>query len=111
MSPKNSLFNVALTALGWFGFTSSSDALSDPGHVPPPGQPAAIAAAPTPTSGTVLSLYDGRVLQGKIQVDGNSYSVLQNGGVLRFRKEQVEGVFDSVQEVYRFKAGRLPERD
>ncbi len=59
--------------------------------------------APSP-SPTVLSLYDGKVYQGKIQVDETSYSVLQNGGILRFRKELVEGAFDSMQGVYRFKA-------
>ena len=40
-----------------------------------------------------------------------AYSVLQNGGVLRFRKELVEGAFGSIQEVYRFKAERVPARD
>src|SRR4051794_12568548 len=110
MSPKNTLLNVGLTALGWFGFAASRDALADPGPSAPPGQPAAMAVAPSP-SPTVLSLSDGRVLQGKVQADGNGYSVHQNGGVLRFRKELVEGVFGSLQDVYRFKAGRVPERD
>jgi hypothetical protein len=59
----------------------------------------------------VLSLYDGKVYQGKIQVDDTAYSVLQNGGVLRFRKELVEGAFGSIREVYRFKSERVPARD
>jgi hypothetical protein len=108
MSPKNSLLNVGLTAVGWFGFVASSAA--DPGSSPPPGQPQPAAVAPSP-SPTVLSLYDGRVLQGKIQVDDSGYSLLQNGGMLRFRKEQVEGAFGSLHEVYRFKAERVPGRD
>ena len=101
---------VGLTALGWLGFAASIDVRADPGPSAPPGQPAAMAVAPSASS-TVLSLYDGRVLQGKIQGDGNGYAVIQNGGVLRFRKEQVEGAFSSLQDVYRFKAGRVPERD
>src|SRR4051794_11929809 len=107
MSPKNSLLNVGLAALGWFGFAASSDALADPGPSAPPVPPAAMAAAPSPSS-AVLSLYDGRILPGKIQVDEKGYSVHQNGGVLRFRKELVEGVFGSLAEIYRFKAGRVP---
>jgi hypothetical protein len=59
----------------------------------------------------VLALYDGKVYQGKIQVDGTGYSVVQNGGVLRFRKELVEGAFGSIEEAYRFKAARVPARD
>src|SRR4051794_2422177 len=108
MSPKNSLLNVGLTALGWFGFAASS--VADPGLPPPPGQAQPAAVAPSPSL-TVLSLYDGRVLQGKIQVDDTGYSLLQNGGTLRFPKALVEGAFSSVQEIYRFKAERVPERD
>src|SRR4051812_41273196 len=110
MSPKNSLLNVGLTALGWFGFAASS--VADPGPTPPPvpPQPAA-AATPTSTSPTLLSLIDGRVLPGKIQADDSGYSVLGHGGVIRFRKELVEGAFGSYQEIYRFKAERVPGRD
>src|SRR4051812_22560844 len=105
MSPKNSLFNVGLTALGWLGFAASLDALADPGPSTPPGQPAAMAVAPS-TTPTVLSLYDGRILQGKIQADDKGYTLHGNGGVLQFRKDQVEGAFGSLPEVYRFKAER-----
>src|SRR3954452_7504585 len=108
MSPKNSLLKVGLTALGSMGLAALSAA--DPASPPATAQPQASAAAPSP-SPTVLSLYDGRVLQGKIQVDDAGYSLLRNGGVLRLRKELVEGAFGSIQEVYRFKAGRLPDRD
>src|SRR4051812_11961518 len=111
MSPKNTLLiNVGLTALGWFGFAASS--VADPGPPATPGQPAAPAAVPAPSRiPTVLSLKDGRILLGKVQADDSGYSVVQNGGVLRFRKELVEGTFGSLQEVYRFKADRIPERD
>src|SRR3954464_2439973 len=108
MSPKNSLLKVGLTALGSMGLAALSAA--DPASPPATAQPQASAAAPSP-SPTVLSLYDGRVLQGKIQVDDSGYSLLQNGGMLRFRKELVEGAFDSLHEVYRFKAERVPGRD
>src|SRR5271168_3040517 len=108
MSPKNSLQNVGLAALGWLGFAASRVSAADPVPPAPPGPP--VAAAPSPSS-TVLSLYDGRVYQGKIQVDDSGYSVFQNGGVLRFRKELVEGAFGSIREVYRFKSERVPARD
>src|SRR5262249_31538686 len=87
---------------------------ADPQPSAPPGQPAAPAAvappAPSP-SGTVLSLYDGKVYRGKIRVDDTGYSVLQNGGGLHFRKELGGGGYSSVEEVYRAKAARVPARD
>jgi hypothetical protein len=110
MSPKNSLLHVGLTALGWFGFAASS--VADPGPRPSPVPPQSPAAATVPSSPpTFLSLNDGRVLQGKIQGDDSGYSLLQQGGILRFRKELVEGAFGSYQEIYRFKAERVPGRD
>jgi hypothetical protein len=97
MLPKNAFVNIGLTALGalgiGFGFAIAAD---EPGPSPAP---------------TVLALYDGRIYRGTIAVDDTGYSVRQNGGVLRFRKELVEGTFGSVLEVYRFKAERLPARD
>jgi len=105
MSPKNPLQNVGLAALGWLGFAVSYAMGADPA---PPGQAVAVAPSPSPT---VLSLYDGKVYQGTVQVDETGYSVVQNGGVLRFRKELVEGAFGSIREVYRFKAERVPARD
>ena len=108
MSPKNSLQNVGLAALGWLGFAAPCATGADP--VPPAPQGQAVALAPSP-SPTVLSLYDGKVYQGTVQVDETAYSVVQNGGVLRFRKELVEGAFGSIREVYRFKAERVPARD
>jgi hypothetical protein len=116
MSPKNSLLNVGLTALGLYGLAASS--VADPGLPAPPGQSPAAAATAAPSSAsssapaaTMLSLVDGRVLPGKIRADASGYSVIQNGGELRFRKELVEGAFGSLQEVYRFKADRVPDRD
>ena len=108
MSPKNRFQNVGLAALGWLGFAALRVTAADPAPPAPPGPAEAVAPSPSPT---VLSLYDGKVYQGKIQVDETAYSVVQNGGVLRFRKELVEGAFGSIREVYRFKAERVPARD
>jgi hypothetical protein len=109
MSPKNPIPNAGLAALGWLGLAllcgPSAGADPDP---PVAVAPAAAELSPPPT---VLTLYDGKVYRGKIQVDDSGYSVVQNGGVLRFRKDLVEGAFGSLEEAYRFKAARVPARD
>jgi hypothetical protein len=105
MSPKNPFANVGLAALGWLGLALLCGPSAGADRDPPA---AAAVQSPVPT---VLTLYDGKVYQGKIQVDDTGYSVVQNGGVLRFRKDLVEGAFGSLEEAYRFKAARVPARD
>ncbi len=107
MSPKNILLTVGLTALGFFGYAATRSAYSgDP--VPPSGPSAAPASPATPS---VLLLTNGRLIQGPITRDEDNYVISQNGGEIRFHKSQVEDVFGSLVDVYKYKLDQIPVND
>lgn len=108
MSPKNSRLTVGLTALGLLGFSATRAA--NPVALPAPSGPSQAPAA-VATSRTVLLLSDGQVLKGQIREEGDQYVVRQPGGEIRRHKSLVEGTFDSVEAVYRFKLSQTNERD
>jgi hypothetical protein len=97
MRPKiqlNLVLTVGLTLLGLVGFAAAR-----PDDPPPPAAP------------TVLLLTNGRIIQGEISREGNEVLVKQRAGVIRRPKDQVEGIFRSLNEAYEFKRGQLPELD
>ncbi len=105
MSPKNHrLHNTGLTALAWLGLAAWGPVVTMSAE-PPVGT-----AAPA-NRVCVLALTDGRVLTGMVKTDAAGYALTQHGGTMHFRKAQVEGIFGSLPEVYRFKADRVPARD
>jgi hypothetical protein len=112
MSPKNSLLNIGLTALGVFGsgVLHSAAAVA---QVPagPPAAPAPVAAPAPAPSPSVLLLSDGRTLEGTLRVEGSDYVLRQKGGEIRFKKTAVAGTFGSLAEVYQFKQAQIPDDD
>ena len=62
----------------------------------------AAASAGSPMVERFLLLSNGQILQGIVSEDQAQYQVLQRIGVLKFPKKRVEGVFDSVREIYRY---------
>ena len=107
MSPKNTILTVGLTALGLFGYAATRAAYSG-APVPPSGPVAAPASSVTPS---VLLLNNGRILQGPIERDQDDYVISQNGGKIRFNKSQVEDVFNSMVDVYKYKLAQIPDND
>ena len=63
------------------------------------------------SSERVLLLYDGRILRGKLTETDDGYLLAQKLGELRIRRRDVEKIFDSLQNVYQYKAERLPQGD
>jgi hypothetical protein len=59
----------------------------------------------------VLLLSNGRLLFGAIGAEGSDYVLRNKAGTIRFPKSQVEQVFGSLEEVYRYKRARIPDRD
>lgn len=109
MSPKNSILTVGLTALGLFGYAATRAAYS--GAPVPPSGPVPVAAPASPETPSVLLLTNGRLLQGPITRDQDHYVISQNGGEIRFHKDQVEDVFTSVVDVYKYKLAQIPVND
>jgi len=106
MSPKTNLLTAGLTALGLFGFAAPR--VATPAEPPPSGQ--SPSKAPS-TSPTVLLLSNGRVLTGPISEDASHYIIKQGSSDLRFPRRDVQGAFPSLEEAYRYKLARAPERD
>ena len=106
MSPKTNLLTAGLTALGLCGFVAPGVAI--PAEPPPSGQSPAKAPSPSPT---VLLLSNGKVLTGPISEDGSNYVIKQGVNELRYPRRDVEGAFVSLEDAYRYKRARVPDRD
>ena len=107
MSPKNFFLTVGLTALGLFGYSASRVAYSSE-----PVAPSGSSVAPVPAERpSVLLLFDGRLLQGTVKKTPDKYVLIQNGGEIPFSRSQVEEVFSSIAEVYRYKQAQIPPND
>ena len=59
----------------------------------------------------MLLLSNGRVLTGPISEDESNYIIKQGSNDLRFPKREVQGAFPSLEEAYRYKLARVPDRD
>ena len=55
-----------------------------------------------------LLLTDGRVIKGTITEDETQYRVGQNIGVMRFKKRDVEGAFNTLREAYLYRVAQAP---
>ncbi len=106
MPLNNSLLTAGLTALGLFGFVTRN--VADPGVPAPPGLSASPAPSPIPA---VLLLTNGTIQQGLATDDGANYVLHCRGGKIPIAKRQVSKVFNSVEEVYRYKRTQFPEMD
>src|SRR5689334_349284 len=106
MSPKNSLLNAGLTALGLFALAPAG--VAGPPPVPAPGPESTVAPSPEPT---VLLLTNGHLQQGKISDGGSVYLLHTRGGTIPIDKRRVEATGRTVADIYEYKRGRLPERD
>ncbi|MBV8677569.1 MAG: hypothetical protein JO355_10450 [Planctomycetaceae bacterium] len=98
MSPNNPVLIAGLTALGLIGFATRCDA--DPA---PPASP-----APSPA---VLLLSNGSTQQGLVTVDGGNYVLHCRGGKIPVPRSKVIRVFDTLEDVYRYKRTQFPEVD
>jgi hypothetical protein len=98
---------MGLTLAGSFVWASVRDRVDadEPRDSSPP------AAAASTSNERLLLLTNGRIIKGVISEQGNEYLVTQPVGVLSFPKQRVEGAFNSLGEVYRYRVGQLPERD
>jgi len=56
-------------------------------------------------------LSDGRIVSGVLTEEDGVLIVQQRVGTMKFPKKQVEKVFDSIEQVYRYKLDQLPEND
>jgi hypothetical protein len=75
---------------------------------------AAVAASPAKgaaASPVIVLLTDGRLLPGELSEDGTSYLLKQQAGTLRLARKQVEGVFDSIEAIFKYKRDRIAEND
>src|SRR3954469_21771304 len=106
MSPKFLSRPVGLVALGlWLPWSATLVAAGGPDAPAPAGAPS---EAP-PQS--VLLLTNGHIVEGQLAQDDHGYVLRKKLGVIRFPKRTVEGVFRSLDEVYRYKLGRIAEGD
>ncbi|MGO9601360.1 MAG: hypothetical protein ACLP7Q_25550 [Isosphaeraceae bacterium] len=56
-------------------------------------------------------LSDGRIVSGVLTEEDGVLIVQQRVGTMKFPKKRVEKVFDSIEQVYRYKIEQLPEND
>ena len=108
MSPKTLSIAAGLAALGLAWNASRVDASRFDDPAPETNRSLAPSAA---SSERVLLLYDGRILRGKLTETDDGYLLAQKLGELRIRRREVEKDFGSLQEVYSYKAERLPQDD
>jgi hypothetical protein len=98
---------VALSALGQSGlalpFTDGQPGLDD-------SQPH-LTASPADQKPIFVLLFDGRLVSGVLTEEDGVIVVHQRVGTMRFPKKRVEKVFDSIEQVYRYKLEQLPEND
>ncbi len=59
----------------------------------------------------VLLRTNGKVLQGEIRRDANGYVVKTKVGVMLLNRREVERTFQSIDELYAYKASLCPEED
>ncbi|HEX8201131.1 MAG TPA: hypothetical protein VF590_11630, partial [Isosphaeraceae bacterium] len=104
MSPQTRYLIVGLSAPGLLW-------LATRGLAGPEGNPGAAGVSSASPSPTVILLSNGRLLHGELREDGAGYELKQKGGSIRFPRGAVEKTFGSIQEVYRYKLGRLPRED
>ena len=121
MPTSRSLFVVvALSTLGLSGWTMPI-AEGQPG--PDDGQPRIGATAIPLPEGTsspaqqadqqpaFVLLSDGRIVSGVLTEEDGVLIVQQRVGTMKFPKKRVEKIFDSIEQVYRYKLEQLPEND
>src|SRR4051794_15661987 len=65
--------------------------------------------APADPGGKVVLLTDGRVLVGELSEEGKVVVLKQKAGTLRLAKKQVEGTFDSIAEIYKYKVDQIAD--
>jgi hypothetical protein len=58
-----------------------------------------------------LLLTTGQLIPGIVAQEGSNYSVTQRIGVIPFPKKQVEGVFASAHDAYKYKLDQVPDDD
>lgn len=108
MSPKTFSIAAGLAVIGFVWTASNADASRS-------DEPEPLSNRPTvpvvDSSERVLLLYDGRILRGKLTETDDGYLLAQKLGQLRIRRREVEKDFESLQEVYAYKAERLPQDD
>src|ERR1700679_3605330 len=90
---------IGLAVLGSFGWATLRDqAEADEPRGPSPGSAVAPAAKEQ-----CLLLKDGRVIRGVITEEEAQYLVDQGIGVMRFRKQLVEGTFNTLRDAYLYR--------
>ena len=114
MYTKNLIPLVGLAALGWLGFSASAAVAQ--GVPSGGGQDMTPRPIPAPTPAprpSVLLLTTGQIQTGVIEddPDGNAYLLKVRGGTFRVDKSRVEHVASSIEDLYRYRAGRLPQGD
>ena len=103
MSSNDPLLIAGLTALGLIGFATRCDA--DP---VPPAPSASPAPSPSPA---VLLLTNGSTQQGLVTVDGGNYVLHCRGGKIPVPRSKVIRVFNTLEDVYRYKRTQFPAVD
>jgi hypothetical protein len=95
---------TVIGSIGWATVREHADADEPRGNSP------AEAVAPAAAERYLL-LIDGRIVKGVITEDETEFHVDQSVGVMRFRKQKVDGVFNSLHDAYLHRVEQLPERD
>lgn len=114
MLPKNPPLIVGLAAPGLLWLATSVAR----GQDTPPAPPGPPTQAPSPQASgpkafRALLLSNGKVITGEIVEDtaANLYQLRQGGGVVGYPQFKVLAAGQSVDDLYRFQANRLPEGD
>jgi len=108
---RSTFLIVALSTLGFAGWTVGNDNQDDPA-IPAPGSAAVRpGGAAQDRQPVIVLLHDGRIVKGVLLEEDGIYIVTQPIGVMRFPKKRVEKVVASVREVYSYKLEQLPEKD
>jgi hypothetical protein len=98
---------IGLTMIGSFGWATVRDHAE--ADEPRESSPRSLIGLVGPER--YLLLTDGRMIKGVITDDHTGYNVSQNIGVMRFKKANVEGVFETLRDAYRYRVEQLPDRD
>ncbi|MBV8486798.1 MAG: hypothetical protein JO161_00830, partial [Planctomycetaceae bacterium] len=111
---------VALSAFGLFGWTMF---MAEGQAGPDDSQPRMAGTTATPSEGVsspaqqadpqsaFVLLSDGRIVTGVLAEEDGMLIVQQRLGAMKFPKKKVEKIFDSIDQVYRYKLEQLPEND
>jgi hypothetical protein len=99
---------VAFSALGLAGWASPPadppDAAGGKGVEKP-------AAAATESKSKVVLLTNGGIVEGVVTEEDGKIVVTSSQGIMPFPERKVERVFDSIQDVHRYKREQVPEED